>query len=247
MDAILKTENGFGLPNDYVLEENPNEWDLYDIFVIGYILANEEYGKEKNGRIFAKDAFSPELYGEETEATLLWEKYFVANNILNKISYSQESPLQSYLAIKNGDIFMAYFSQNDCFNVVEGTDESRMLPYISDLSDVGVALVPSLASFSLDKNGNLVKSMRRIFSINGFGWGIPESVKQKELAYLLIQYLNNRNHNTKESIRFGAIPVREDVLLNMRNIYDERWLGEGYATAIYQIADFFNSQKEEEK
>ena len=270
IDVVLKAANGFGLPNGYILEENPNEWDLYDIFVVGYIFANEEYENGKDGRIFSQNIFFTSkdnrrvadyasalgadgedfqnLSGEGLEEMRLWKQYFMENNIFNKMSYSRDvSPLESYLAIRNGDIFMAYFVQNDCFNVVEGTDESRMFPYISDVSDVGVALVPSAVSFTLDKNGNLTNAGRRISEINGFVWGIPENAKEKDLAYLLIQYLNNRNHNTKESVRFGDIPVRQDVLTNLQNIYDERWLGEGYASAIYQIANLFNTETEKER
>ena len=270
IDIVLKAANGFGLPNGYILEENPNEWDLYDIFVVGYILANEEYENRKDGRIFSQNIFFTSkdnkriadyalafgdngkdlqnLQEEGVEEMRLWKKYFMENNIFNKMSYSGDvSPLESYLAIRNGDIFMAYFVQNDCFNVVEGTDESRMFPYISDVSDVGVALVPSAVSFTLDKNGNLTNAGRRISAINGFVWGIPKNAKEKNLAYLLIQYLNNRNHNTKESVRFGDIPVRQDVLMNLQNIYDERWLGEGYASAVYQIVNFFNTETEKER
>jgi ABC-type glycerol-3-phosphate transport system substrate-binding protein len=249
IDDALKFFNGFGLPDGYVLEENPNEWDLYDIFVIGYIFSNEEYGEKKHGRILwrgnengkRKNLFS----GKENEEINQWEKIFGEYEIFNELSYLENySAVRNYNAIKDGEIFMSYFLQKDCFNVSEGTDESQMQPYISDLSDIGIALIPSAVFFSLDKDGNTINAGQRIPEISGFCWGIPKNSKEKELAYLFVQYLNNRDINTKKTIRFGAIPVREDVFLNVQNIYDEKWLGEGYTTALYQIINFFEGKKE---
>lgn len=255
IDSVLKKENGFGLPTAFILEENPNEWDLYDIFAIGYIWANEEINDKKNSRILSLDIFDKpnadkivnyaESIGVEAD---LWEEKLKKYKIFHQLPDSVENlSLAAYSAIKNGDIFMVYFQQNDCFNVLEGTDESNMLPYVSDVSDVGIALIPSAVSFSLDEDGYEKITGVRVASINGFGWGIPKSSKEKELAYHLIQYLNNRSQHTRESIRFGSIPVREDVFLNMKNIYDEKWLGEGFAVAVQQITDVFTEKKDKEK
>jgi ABC-type glycerol-3-phosphate transport system substrate-binding protein len=117
-----------------------------------------------------------------------------------------------------------------------------MIPYIFDVSDVGIALVPLIVPFSLDSGGNLSSKGKRVNVLQGYYWGIPKSAKEKELAYLLVQYLNNRVVNTKEVVRSGSIPVREDVLMNMKNIYDERWLGEGYTAALNQIIDYFDDK-----
>lgn len=247
INNILKNENDFGLPNGYILEENPNNWDLYDIFTIGYIWANENINDKKDSRIFfPQDAEKISDYtvtiGKEA---YLWKEKLKKYKIFKQLSDSSENKkLAVYQAIQDGNIFMAYFMQNDCFNVLEGTDESSMQPYISDLSDVGIALIPSAVSFSLDKDGYEDVREARIASINGFGWGIPANSKEKELAYHLIQYLNNRSQHTRESIRFGSIPVREDVFLNMKNIYDEKWLGEGFAIALYQITNIFTGKND---
>jgi len=249
INNILKAENGFGLPNGYILEENPNDWDLYDVFTIGYIWANENINGKKNSRVFIqqnahKIANYTMTIGEDAN---LWKEKFNKYEIFNQLPDSLENKtLAAYRAIRDGDIFMVYFMQNDCFNVLEGTDESNMQPYVSDLSDVGIALIPSSVSFSLDKDGYENVRGVRIASINGFGWGIPANSKEKELAYHLIQYLNNRSQHTRESIRFGSIPVREDVFLNMKNIYDEKWLGEGFAIALYQISNIFTGKKDKE-
>jgi len=261
INRILKAKNGFGLPIGYILEDNLNDWDLYDVFVAGYIWANEEIGGKKIGRMLSRNILLNPNMGavidhsralgslrkSEDEAHK-WESIFEEHNIFHPLSYSDVIfPVENYNAIRSGEIFMAHFMQNDCFNVLEGTDESKMRSYISDLSDVGIALTPLAVSFSLDKNGNPEIIGRRTSTINGFGWGIPASSREKELAYLLVQYLNNRIHHTRASIRFGSIPVREDVLLNMQNIYGEKWLGEGYATALYQITNYFTGKQEKEK
>ena len=257
INSVLKTMNGFGLPKNYVLEENSNEWDLYDIFVLGYIWKKENNPKDENGYVLAREMNNysnlnmlcynalalgatwdniVNMSGDEVEEVFLWEMVMGNHKIFNSLSYGKNvSNADVYKAFGNGDAFMAYFSQKDCFNILEGTDESSMIPYIFDASDVGITLVPMIVPFSLNKSGKLLSAPQRISAMRGYYWGIPKNAEDKELAYLLMQYLNNRVINTKESVRFGAIPVREDVLMNMQNIYDERWLGEGYTAALGQI------------
>ena len=253
IERVLRATNGVGLPKGYVLDDNPNDWDLFDIFVLGYIWANESIDSKKIGRIISRNNLANQNMGMiadyssalgTSKEAVLWSNLFTNQRIFHPLSYSDSPALASYNAIRSGEVFMTYFMQNDCFNVLEGTDESKMQPYISDLSDVGIALTPLAVSLTLDKSGNPKIIGRRTSAMNGFGWGVPKNSKEKELAYLLVQYLNNRIHHTRSSVRFGSIPVREDVLLNMQNIYGEKWLGEGYAAALYQITNFFTETEE---
>ncbi|MDR0303672.1 MAG: extracellular solute-binding protein [Chitinispirillales bacterium] len=267
INAVLKIMNGFGLPCGYTVNENPNEWDMYDIFVIGYIWMKERYKneEEKTGRILLQDAkryygmnmlfynaFAlgakweniEKMSGDAVEEVFLWEMVFGKYSIFNPLSYKKEVlPADIYNAFRKGEIFMAYFSQNDCFNIMEGTDESNMRPYISDASDVGIALVPLIVPFTLDEYGDLAFEGARISALKGYYWGIPSDAKEKELAYILLQYLNNRSQITKDAVRFGDIPVREDVLMNLQNIYEEKWLGDGYtAAALRQTMNYFDAK-----
>ena len=43
IDAMLREANGYGLPAGYDLEQEPREWDFYDIAVLAYFWANHPY------------------------------------------------------------------------------------------------------------------------------------------------------------------------------------------------------------
>ena len=51
INAMFKAENGFGLPTGYNLEADPNEWDWYDLAVVGYYWSNTEIDGTKEARI----------------------------------------------------------------------------------------------------------------------------------------------------------------------------------------------------
>jgi ABC-type glycerol-3-phosphate transport system substrate-binding protein len=42
IQAMFKKHNGYGLPADYELEDDPNEWDWFDLAVVSYYWANTE-------------------------------------------------------------------------------------------------------------------------------------------------------------------------------------------------------------
>ena len=51
IDLEMKRYNGYGLPATYVLETDPNEWDYFDIFVVGWVWAHTAYNGKTTPRI----------------------------------------------------------------------------------------------------------------------------------------------------------------------------------------------------
>ena len=51
IDQELKKYNGFGLPATYILEEDVNEWDYFDVFVAGWIWAHTIYDGKHEARV----------------------------------------------------------------------------------------------------------------------------------------------------------------------------------------------------
>ncbi|MDO5576441.1 MAG: hypothetical protein Q4F84_05125, partial [Fibrobacter sp.] len=51
IDAELGKYNGVGLPGGYLLEEDPEQWDYFDLFVAGWVWAHREYNGKKTARI----------------------------------------------------------------------------------------------------------------------------------------------------------------------------------------------------
>ena len=47
----LRKMNGYGLPATYILKDDPNKWDFYDVYVVGWIWAHTPYNGKIKGRI----------------------------------------------------------------------------------------------------------------------------------------------------------------------------------------------------
>ena len=51
IDSALKIENGYGLPANYAFESDPNQWDMFDIFVVSYYWAHTTYFRRQMPRM----------------------------------------------------------------------------------------------------------------------------------------------------------------------------------------------------
>ena len=257
INADLKAANGFGLPKDYKLEDNPSQWDVYDLYVVGSIWANEEYNGKKNGRIAhrgakyggttlfmidrayqlgASEDDIRRMQGDAVDEMYLWESIFVNKGIYNKGMW--EDPWrgsQIYNAVKDGKVFMAWFQQIDLFNIHGWKEDPGMPSYLSDPEDMGVAIIPRAVSFTLNEDGTPKIEGTNKVTTGGWWWGISSKAPKAELAYKLARFITNKENNAKESAQFGMIPVRKDLLLNLQNVFSEGWVGDIYKTSIEQI------------
>lgn len=253
----LKSMNGYGLPSGYVLEDDPNEWDFYDIFVIGNIWANEEYYNGTSGKIahrgdnyggtglfFVDRAFQLgaskddilAMRGAAITETYLWELASIKAGIYNKGIWEDKWRGKNiYNAIKDGKAFMAWFQQIDCFNVHGWEEDPNMPTYLEDPADMGLAVIPKAVSFSLGENGKPLFEGSRKITTGGWWWGVAKKAPKAELAYEFAKYITNRTWNADESSNFGMIPVRKDLLLNISETYSMGWVGDIYKTSVQQI------------
>lgn len=253
----LKGMNGYGLPNGYALEDDPNQWDFYDIYVVGNIWANEVYYNGKSGKIahrgdnyggtglfFVDRAFQLgattddilAMRGDAVTETYLWELASIKSGIYNKGIWEDKWRGKNiYNAVKDGKAFMAWFQQIDCFNVHGWPEDPNMPSYLEDASDLGTAVIPKAVSFSLDANGKPLFEGNRQITTGGWWWGIAKKAPKAELAYEFAKYITNRTWNADESSSFGMIPVRKDLLLNISETYEMGWVGDIYKTSVQQI------------
>lgn len=255
----LKSLNGYGLPRGYDLEEDANQWDFYDLYVIGNIWANEVYYNGKSGKIahrgdnyggtglfFVDRAYqlgaTPEdilaMRGDAVTETFLWEQAFVKSGIYNKGVWEDKWRGKNiYNAVKDGKAFMAWFQQIDCFNVHGWKEDPNMPTYLEDPDDMGLAVIPQAVSFTLDANGDPEIVGTRKITTGGWWWGVASSAPKANLAYDFARYITNRTWNAKESSSFGMIPVRKDLLLNIKETYGMGWVGDIYKTSVQQIRE----------
>lgn len=252
----LKKQNGFGLPKGYALETDANQWDLYDLFVLGYIWSKEEYNGVKMPRIAhrgaryegtALDLVDRALQlgaahqdiltlGDKTAQTLLWENVFVKNGLYNPGMW--QDPWRGsdlYNGIKDGKVFCTYLQQIDCFNVHGWADDPGMPTYLPDVKDMGLSLIPKAVSFDLTPQGQPVFEGTRSISTGGWWWGIPKTSPNAKLAYEFARFVTNRENQAKECSKFGMIPVRKDILLNLPEVFDEGWVGDIFKTSVDQV------------
>ena len=252
----LKKQNNFGLPAGYVLEKDPNQWDLYDLYVIGSIWANEEYNKTKMPRIAHRgaryegtaldivdralqmDASHKDILtlGEGIARTLFWETVFIRNGLFNPGMWQDPWRGASlYNAIKDGKIFLTYLQQIDCFNVHGWPDDPGMPAYIPDINDMGLAAIPKAVSFELNSTGKPVFEGNRAISTGGWWWGIPVTSPNPKLAYEFARYITSKTNQALECSKFGMIPVRKDILLNLPEVFSEGWVGDIFKTSVDQV------------
>jgi ABC-type glycerol-3-phosphate transport system substrate-binding protein len=252
----LKKQNKYGLPKDYALESDPSQWDFYDLFVVGYIWAKEEYNGVKMPRLAhrgakyegtALDLVDRALQlgathqdilslGDKTAQTFLWENVFIRNGLYNPSMW--QDPWRGsdiYNGIKDGKVFCTYLQQIDCFNVHGWADDPGMPSYLPDVKDMGLCAVPKAVSFDLTAQGQPVVDGTRMISTGGWWWGIPKTSPNAKLAYEFARFVTNHDNQAKECSKFGMIPVRKDILLNLPNVFDEGWVGDIFKTSVDQV------------
>jgi ABC-type glycerol-3-phosphate transport system substrate-binding protein len=257
INDLLQEQNGFGLPQDYTFSEDPNEWDFYDLFVVGYIWSQEEYYGRTGGRIahrsdryegtalfFVDRTFqfgaTPDeiisMSGDAVDQTYLWEKAFIDNGLYNSAMWNNRwRGNDIYTAIQDGNVFLSYIQQIDGFNIHGWEEDPGMQPFLEDPSDMGVAVVPRAVSFELDRNGAPVSEGTRRITVGGWWWGVPESAPEARMGYNFARFMTSRGVHVNESAQFGMIPVRRDILSNLSETYDMGWVGDIYETSIEQL------------
>lgn len=253
----LKALNGYGLPAGYTLEDDPVQWDVYDLYVLGSIWANESYNGVKIGRIAHRGAryggtaldlvdrslqlgASREdilrLASDKNAETYVWERAFVKSGLYNPGMWQDQwKGANIYTAIKDGKVFMANIQQIDAFLIHGWQDDPAMPSNLPDINDMGLTVMPKAVSFDLDANGKPLFEGTKAISTGGWWWGVPKTAPNAKLAYALARYITSREVQAKECSRFGMIPVRKDILNNLPQVFDQGWVGEIFKTSIEQV------------
>ncbi len=259
LNKKLKVQNGYGLPKGYVLEENPEEWDYYDMFVAGYYWANTQY--------FGVNVLMPRIahradryegtalglvdmamqFGATTDQILkmegnavaemfVWEAAFIKNRIYNPDMWNGAwRGTDIYQGIQDGKVFMTVFQQIDCFNVHGWEDNPEMRGYMKNPADMGVATMPTAVSFKLNPDGTYKSVGTKRMTTGGWWWGIPASSPDKKLAYELARHITNHDNQAHECSKFGMVPVRKDIMNRIGETFEMGWVGEIFRVSISQL------------
>jgi len=257
INEALKKENGYGLPKGYVLEDNPNNWDNFDVFVMGYYWSNVVFNDIKMPRIahrakkyegtalalvdrsYRMGATSDDIVKIDSPKVLdmfKWEQIYVKDGIYNPSMWQDMwSGSAIWNGFKDGKVFMAEMQQIDCFFLHGWKDNPQMPGYVKDPSDLGYATIPAGVSLDVDAQGNPLYSGTKTNTTGGWWWGVPSSSNEKSLGYKFIQFVTSKKIQAEEVSRFGILPARKDLIYKLPEVFSEGWVGEVFKTSAEQL------------
>ena len=256
IDSSLSNINGRGLPEDYTLESDPNEWDFFDIYVAGYVWAHTKFsdgtksriaqrGKLYDGtaltlidRVFECGGDSYSLFNMNSKAVLdafLWEAAYAWGGIYDSLMWTKQwAGQQLWEGFWKGSIYLTFFTQLDCITVLnKEIGPENMKKDIA--ADFATAQMPRGCSIELDKARQIVRQGTHRVTTGGWWWGIPKRWNDPVLAYKLARFITNRENQIKECAKFGMVPVRYDVIKDPDALFFGGPISEVFKTSYKQI------------
>jgi ABC-type glycerol-3-phosphate transport system substrate-binding protein len=252
----LKKFNGTGLPATYILESDPNEWNYFDIFVVGWIWAHTPYngrisariahrGKKYSGtshrvidRVFQCNGDSADVINLQGDAVIdafHWEAVYAASGIYNEKMWKESwSGSGVWKGFQDGEVFLSFMTQLDCF-FIHGTGHKGLKGYLTNPDDFGVATMPMGCSVELSSTGKIKRVGRKAITTGGWWWGIPKTTPDPHLSYKFARHIISMENQVQGCSRFGMIPVRKDVLIDMQMLFGGEWISEIYNVSFKQL------------
>ncbi|KMQ50956.1 hypothetical protein CHISP_2098 [Chitinispirillum alkaliphilum] len=245
----LRHINGYGLPSNYILEENPEEWDFFDLFVLGWIWSRQEYGGEKKPRIAHPVVSSRGLalrlidhvkqFSSDQEVAVEdmfhWEALFSFSGVHNPAMWNENWTDQDlWEAFGNSDIFLSFLTQKDIFHI-HGTGKDNLMGYVENGNDLAFATIPRAVSLELDHYGSPLRTGGKSIVTGGFWWAVPLSAQDPGLSLKFIEHVSGSVNQVEESSRFGIIPVRREVLSHIPIIAGDHWVTQLYTISFLQL------------
>jgi len=256
IDSSLSKINGRGLPAGYDLENDPNEWDFFDIYVAGFVWANTKFpdgkksriaqrGKLYDGtaltlidRVFECGGDSYSLFNMNSKAVkdaFLWEAAYAWGGIYDTTMWSgQWAGQQLWEGFWKESIYLTFFTQLDCITVLNKEIGPENI-HKDVAADFATAQMPQGCSIELDKSGGKLRQGSNRVSTGGWWWGIPNRWNDPALAYKLARFITNRENQIKECTKFGMVPVRYDVIKDPTALFSGGPISEVFKTSYKQI------------
>lgn len=253
----LKKYNGYGLPDTYLLEEDPESWDYYDIFVVGWIWANRTYNGKKMARIAHRGQnYSGtslriidrvfQLNGDISEVNSMkgdgvidafyWEAVYVSAGIFNPQMWEKRwAGNEIWQGFGRGEVFLSFMTQLDCF-FIHGTGKDGLNGFLENPDDMGVATMPVGCSMELNTEKGVPRRIgKKTISTGGWWWGIPKDSPAPAASFKFLSYITGVSAQIQEGTRFGMIPVRKNVLEDIQMLFGGMWISDIYNVSLKQL------------
>lgn len=256
INEMIKAYNGYGLPDDYTLESDPNQWDNYDLAVVGYYWANTEIngvtapriahrgkvyestGHEIFNFIYRMGGTNDDLLTMKNQPTydaMEWEYFFADAGIYVPAMWEEGwTGGGIYQGFANGSVYLAFMHNSDAFTV-HGNDTPSMPGYLADAGDMGLALQPSGNSLEI-KDGTPARTGKEHPSVT-FAWGycIPVSTPNVELSYELYKWMMKDEYMVHWA-SVGRTPTMTSISENLGDYLEEQWIVDVYTVANEQLS-----------
>ncbi|MBI2892467.1 MAG: protein kinase [Deltaproteobacteria bacterium] len=237
LEADLVRLHGQGLPDGFVLEDDPEEWDWYDLLAVAYAMARTP---DDRGRTMPRVARRVHPYWGTVGTTLdmlralgqadpaiepsqqmidfvAWEAAYRELGLYHSSMYRDEEVLSGrglYEAMQRGDVHLTT-THSLGVRLLVGSPDAALVGYVPDgETSLGLSTLPRGVSFALDSSGKPLRLGRRGGLVDGWLWGIPASAPDPVRSLALLRHLTSRESAIRETRAFYLQPVRTDVALD---------------------------------
>lgn len=257
INIVLKSMNGYGLPANFVLENDPNLWNDFDIFVLGWIWSRLEFNGITKPRIaFRAGNYSGtsqrvidrviQIGGDSLQIMTIngpavtdafhWEAAFAYSGIYTpKMLSKRWKGKNIWEGFKNDDVFLSYMTQVDCFELLGNPKDTTDGYFFGDPDSLIISLMPSGASLALTKQGFRERIGTHSITTGGWWWAIPMEAPDPDLSYDLYRFITDQKNQKKECLKFGMIPVRNDLVQDKSILFDKGKLSEILRISYQQL------------
>ncbi len=254
---VMQKYNHWGLPAGYVMEDNPEKWDFYDLAFMAYYWAAKPYqglliprlahwGAPTIGtlndlslRAYELGASSKDLF-EPLNAHMVdmfqWESLFIKEGFYNpgmwESDWSGTKLVSEFLA---EHLFLVFLNQSQMFDLF-GSLASDTLQVSLKLNEVGMSSLPKGCSLPL---GHTLLPEREGKPISGsYSWSlaIPSRFRNPKLAYKVIRFITSENLQRQAMNKFGFLPSRKNILAESDSILDNSWKKRVFQVVKNQLA-----------
>jgi ABC-type glycerol-3-phosphate transport system substrate-binding protein len=255
IDAALRRQNGRGLPADFRLEEDPAQWDFFDLFAAGWYWKSHETRGAKRGRIacpagegtdavlalwdhgFRLGADSTALArmdGPGVHRLFQWQSLFSQEGVCHPATTrgSPDSPLLDLFAA--GEVFLAETYPRTAWRI-HGNGSVQLPGAARDPEDLGFATLPAGASPELDAAGAPRLEGGSGAATRIWWLAVPARSPAKSLALKLAGHLTEARFQIEECAGFGLVPARKDLLADLGLLYGGDWMEEAFQAAARQL------------
>lgn len=258
VESWLRAANGTGLPSDYRLEDDPSQWDSYDLLMVAAYWAASPFvdgtaprmahatsppaalGFELAARAYSMgcpDDALLALDGFGLRDALAWESLYFTRGLYDTAMVAEAWDSDRVVAeVAAGRIWLATLEPARILRLhgLAGASDSTGRRVNSD---IGLARLPRGVSLEL-KNRFPERTGDPWSARDGTWWAVPTKSPDRRLALDLVRTVSSPIYQADAARSLGWIPVRRDLLDNLSGVFrspEEYELARQAARQLYEF------------